>query len=35
MYDRVEVDMMIPPEFYRAIAEIIHFLNTRSSGRRG
>jgi flagellar biosynthesis protein FlhB len=34
MYDRVEVDMMIPPEFYRAIAEIIHFLNTHGSGRR-
>ncbi|MCI4678806.1 flagellar type III secretion system protein FlhB [Rhodoblastus acidophilus] len=34
MYDRVEVDMMIPAEFYRAIAEIIHFLNTRGSGRR-
>jgi flagellar biosynthetic protein FlhB len=27
MYDRVEVDMMIPAEFYRAIAELIHFLN--------
>lgn len=35
MYDRVEVDMMTPPEFYRAIAEIIHFLNTRGSSRRG
>ncbi len=34
MYDRVEVDMMIPPEFYRAIAEIIHFLNTRGAARR-
>jgi len=34
MYDRVEVDMMIPPEFYRAIAEIIHFLNSRGHGRR-
>jgi flagellar biosynthetic protein FlhB len=29
MYDRVEVDMMIPAEFYRVIAELIHFL-TRS-----
>lgn len=29
MYDRVEVDQMIPPDFYRAIAEIIHFLNAR------
>jgi flagellar biosynthetic protein FlhB len=27
MYDRVEVDMMIPAEFYRVIAELIHFLN--------
>ena len=33
MYDRVEVDMMIPAEFYRVIAELIHFLNrTRRSG---
>jgi len=31
MYDRVEVDTMIPPDFYRAIAEIIHFLNARGS----
>jgi len=35
MYDRVEVDMMIPPDFYRAIAEIVHFLNTRGAGSRG
>lgn len=34
MYDRVDVDMMIPPEFYRAIAEIIHFLNSRGAGRK-
>jgi flagellar biosynthetic protein FlhB len=34
MYDRVEVDMMIPPEFYRAIAEIVHFLNTRGAARQ-
>ena len=27
MYDRVEVDMMIPAEFYRVIDELIHFLN--------
>ncbi|MCW2316231.1 flagellar biosynthetic protein FlhB [Rhodoblastus acidophilus] len=27
MYDRVEIDMMIPAEFYRVIAELIHFLN--------
>jgi flagellar biosynthesis protein FlhB len=34
MYDRVEIDMMIPPEFYHAIAEIIHFLNTRGAARQ-
>ena len=34
MYDRVEIDMMIPPEFYRAIAEIIHFLNMRGAARQ-
>jgi flagellar biosynthetic protein FlhB len=27
MYDHVEVDMLIPAEFYRVIAELIHFLN--------
>ncbi len=32
MYDRVEVDMMIPAEFYRVIAELIHFLNSRGGG---
>lgn len=26
MYNSVEVDRMIPPEFYRAVAELIHFL---------
>ncbi len=34
MYDRVEVDMMIPPEFYRVIAELIHFLSGRGAGQR-
>lgn len=29
MYDSVEVDGMIPPEFYRAVAELIHFLHAR------
>lgn len=28
MYDIVEVDQMIPAEFYRPIAELIHFLGT-------
>lgn len=27
LYDQVEIDEQIPPEFYRAVAEIIHFLN--------
>ena len=30
MYDSVEVDRMIPPEFYRAVAEILHFLQARA-----
>jgi flagellar biosynthetic protein FlhB len=35
MYDHVEVDRMIPPDFYRPVAELIHFLqNTRGSGGR-
>jgi flagellar biosynthesis protein FlhB len=29
MYDLVEVDRMIPPEFFRPIAEIIHFLMSK------
>ncbi len=27
LYDQVEIDAQIPPEFYRAVAEIIHYLN--------
>lgn len=27
LYDHVDIDMEIPPEFYRAVAEIIQFLN--------
>jgi flagellar biosynthetic protein FlhB len=30
MYDSVEVDQMIPPEFYRAVAELLHFLQARA-----
>jgi flagellar biosynthetic protein FlhB len=30
LYDSVDVDRMIPPEFYKALAEIIHFLQTRN-----
>jgi flagellar biosynthetic protein FlhB len=29
LYDKVEIDQQIPPEFYRAVAEIIHYLNSR------
>jgi len=28
MFDHVEIDRMIPPEFFRPIAEVIHFLTT-------
>lgn len=28
MFDHVEVDQMIPSEFYRPVAELIHFLQT-------
>jgi flagellar biosynthetic protein FlhB len=31
MYDHVEVNRMIPPDFYRAVAEIIHFLHARGA----
>jgi flagellar biosynthetic protein FlhB len=31
MYDHVEVDRMIPPDFYRAVAEIIYFLHARGA----
>jgi flagellar biosynthetic protein FlhB len=31
MYDLVEVDQAIPPEFYRAIAELIHFLSRKKA----
>jgi flagellar biosynthetic protein FlhB len=31
MFDHVEVDRMIPSEFYRPVAELIHFLNSQRS----
>ncbi len=34
MFDFVEVDKMIPQDFYRPVAELIHFLD-RLSPRRG
>lgn len=30
MYDLVEVDRMIPPDFYRAVAQILFFIFTRA-----
>ncbi|PWB83120.1 MAG: flagellar biosynthesis protein FlhB [Methylocystaceae bacterium] len=34
MFDHVEVDKMIPSEFYRPVAELIHFLQSdRAAGR--
>lgn len=34
LYDQVEIDMQIPPEFYRAVAEIIHYLNNTGRMKR-
>jgi flagellar biosynthetic protein FlhB len=34
MYDHVEVDQMIPPDFYRPVAELIHFLQNSGSSSR-
>ena len=33
MYDSVEVDRTIPAEFYKAVAELIHFLYAKNSQR--
>lgn len=33
IYDAVEVDQMIPPEFYKAVAEIIHFLHSHGAAK--
>lgn len=33
LYDAVEVDQMIPPEFYKAVAEIIYFLQSESGAK--
>jgi flagellar biosynthetic protein FlhB len=30
LYDGVEIDQVIPPDFYRAVAEIIYFLHSRA-----
>ena len=34
LYDQVEIDSQIPAEFYRAVAEIIHYLNNTGRMRR-
>jgi flagellar biosynthetic protein FlhB len=34
LYENVEVDQLIPPEFYKAVAEIIYYLHLRKD-RRG
>ena len=31
MYDHVEVSQLIPAEFYKAVAELIHFLQARGA----
>ncbi|NJM36137.1 MAG: flagellar biosynthesis protein FlhB, partial [Rhodomicrobium sp.] len=33
LYDSVEVDQLIPPQFYRAVAEIIYYLHLRKTGK--
>ncbi|MBO0903624.1 flagellar biosynthesis protein FlhB [Jiella sonneratiae] len=35
MYDHVEIDQMIPPQFFKAVAEIIYYLYTRSGTKMG
>ena len=34
MYDHVEVSQLIPAEFYKAVAELIHFLQARNARQR-
>ena len=34
MYDKVEVDKMIPPELYRAVAEVVHFVYSKKKGAK-
>jgi flagellar biosynthetic protein FlhB len=34
LYEKVAIDSMIPAEFYKAVAEIIHFLQMRRRARR-
>lgn len=34
LYESVEIDRLIPPEFYKAVAQIIFFLFLRGTGKR-
>jgi flagellar biosynthetic protein FlhB len=31
MFDHVEIDRMIPSEFYKPVAQLIHFLNSSNA----
>ncbi|MBB3996413.1 flagellar biosynthesis protein FlhB [Aureimonas pseudogalii] len=33
MYDHVDVDQMIPPQFFKAVAELIYYLHSRNGSR--
>ena len=33
MYDHVEVSKPIPPQFYKAVAEVIHFIQSRKTAK--
>ena len=33
MYDQVTVEKMIPPEFYEAVAAVVHTVNKSAAGR--
>jgi flagellar biosynthetic protein FlhB len=33
LYETVDVDQLIPPQFYKAVAEIIHYLHLRKAPR--
>ena len=35
MYEHVEIDQMIPPQFFKAIAEIIYYLHSRTGAKMG
>ena len=35
MYDHVDIDQMIPQQFYKAVAELVYFLQSKSSSRAG